>query len=164
LYAALGYRGLGIALKAPDRFGALMAIGITTWILAQAAIHMGASLALIPTTGQPLPFMSYGGSAMLSCMAAMGLLLSISRASTDKRAAYARFALGGRDGGPRLSDSGSGQRLEDAKPVGREGFATTGSKKTDPDGKDAGTRRAAKRKPARRLEQRIERKQLDRKD
>ena len=162
LYAALGYRGLGIALKASDRFGALMAIGITTWILSQAAIHMGASLALIPTTGQPLPFMSYGGSAMLSCMAAMGLLLSIARASTDKKAAYARFALGGRDGGPRLPDSGRGERPEDAKPTAREGYATAGSKKTDPDRKDAESRRSVKRKPAPRLEQSIERKRLER--
>jgi cell division protein FtsW len=111
LFAALGYRGLGIALNAPDRFAGLTAVGITAWILVQTAIHMGASLALIPTTGVPLPFMSYGGSSMLACMAAMGLLLSIARASPEKKAPYATFAFGWRNRWARLSDSGRGKRV-----------------------------------------------------
>jgi cell division protein FtsW len=110
LYAALCYRCLGIALNAPDKFGVLMAVGITTWIMVQTAIHMGTSLALIPKTGQPLPLMSYGGSSMLMCMAAMGLMQSIARASPAKKALYASFVIGGRDRRPRVSDSGSSQR------------------------------------------------------
>jgi cell division protein FtsW len=86
LFSALGYRCLGIVLRAPDRFSGLTAIGITTWILGQAAIHIGTSLALIPATGQPLPFMSYGGSAMVTSMAGIGLLLSIAHASPAKEA------------------------------------------------------------------------------
>jgi cell division protein FtsW len=113
LYAALCYRCLGIALNAPDKFAALMAVGITTWIMVQTAIHMGTSLALIPKTGQPLPLMSYGGSSMLMCMAAMGLMQSIARASPVKRALYASFVIGGRDRRPRVSDPGSGQRAPD---------------------------------------------------
>lgn len=110
LFAALGYRGLGIALNAPDKFGALTAIGITAWILVQATIHMGASLALIPATGIPLPFMSYGGSSLLACMLAMGLLLSISRSATEKKAPYASFAFGWRNWRPRLPDTFRGTR------------------------------------------------------
>ena len=66
LYVALAHRGLSIALNTRDRFAALAALGITTWITVQASVHIGASLMLIPTTGQPLPFMSYGGSSLLS--------------------------------------------------------------------------------------------------
>lgn len=113
LYVWFGYRGLGIALNAPDSFGALTAIGLTAWILIQAAVHIGTSLTLIPATGQPLPFMSYGGSSLISSMAAAGLLLSISRASTSKKAPYAHLALGGRDWWPRVSGSGRRQRAED---------------------------------------------------
>jgi cell division protein FtsW len=115
LFAILGYRGLGIALNAPDQFGGLTAIGLTTWILTQAVIHMGASLALIPTTGVPLPFMSYGGSSLISSMGAMGLLLSISRYSPIKRAPYADFSFGWWHRGPRLTDLGRSQRAATAK-------------------------------------------------
>ncbi len=110
LFAALGYRGLGIALNAKDKFASLTAIGITVWIMTQAVIHIGASLALIPSTGIPLPFMSYGGSALVAAMAGIGLLLNISRASPEKKRPYADFALGWRDGGARLPDPGRSER------------------------------------------------------
>jgi len=119
LFAALGYRGLGIALNAPDRFSGLVAIGITTWILTQAAIHMSVSLALIPATGIPLPFMSYGGSAMIACMAAIGLLLNISRASPEKKAPYANFAFGWGNRRSRLPDSGGSRRSKTKQPSSR---------------------------------------------
>ncbi len=128
LFAALGYRCLGIALNAPDRFAGLTAVGITIWILVQAAIHMGASLALIPPTGVPLPFMSYGGSALVSCMAGIGLLLSISRASPNKKAPYADFAFGWRNRRSRLPDSGRGQRTaanEQRRPADHSGGSRT---------------------------------------
>jgi cell division protein FtsW len=112
LYAWFGYRALGISLNAPDRFGALAAVGLTAWILIQAAIHIGTSLTLIPPTGQPLPFMSYGGSSLVSCMAAAGLLLSISRAAREKKSPYAHFSFGWRDWRPRLPDSRSRKRAE----------------------------------------------------
>jgi cell division protein FtsW len=102
LYAALAYRGLAIALNTRDRFAALAAMGITTWITVQASVHIAASLMLIPTTGQPLPFMSYGGSSLLATMAAAGLLLSISRSETEKKAIHAHLGFGRRDWRPRL--------------------------------------------------------------
>ena len=110
LYATLAYRGLTIALNTHDRFAALVAIGITTWITVQAAIHIGASLMLIPATGQPLPFMSYGGSSLLATMAAAGLLLSISRSETEKKAIHAHIGFGWRDWRPRLPHPGRQQR------------------------------------------------------
>jgi len=117
LYAALGYRCLGIALNAGERFDALAAIGVTTWILAQAIMHIGTSIALIPATGQPLPFMSYGGSAMVSSLAGIGLLLGIAHGSPDakRKSAYASFALGGRDRGTRVPDPGRGRRADDGR-------------------------------------------------
>lgn len=114
LYVWFGYRALGIALNAPDRFGSLVTIGVTAWILLQALIHIGASVALIPTTGQPLPFMSYGGSSLVSCMAAAGLLVNISHAGAEKKTVYAHFAFGWRNWRPRVSHSGSRRRVEDA--------------------------------------------------
>jgi cell division protein FtsW len=102
LYGALAYRGLSIALNTHDRFAALTAIGLTIWISVQAAIHIGASLMLIPTTGQPLPFMSYGGSSLLATMVAAGLLLSISRSEIEKKAINAHFGFGWRDWRPHL--------------------------------------------------------------
>ena len=112
LYGALAYRGLTIALNTRDRFAALAAMGITVWISVQAAIHIGASLMLIPTTGQPLPFMSYGGSSLLATMVAAGLLLSISRSETEKKAIHAHFGFGWRDWRPRLPHLSSRQRVE----------------------------------------------------
>lgn len=135
LYVWFGYRSLRIALNAPDRFGALTATGLTVWILVQATIHIGTSLTLIPTTGQPLPFMSYGGSALVSCLAAAGLLISISRAQPDKKVPYAHFALGWGDWRPRLPHSrrGGSARTDERGSVRRyqsQGRATRQRKAT----------------------------------
>ncbi len=127
LYAAFGYRALGVALNAPDRFGSLTAIGLTAWIIIQAAIHIGTSLTLIPATGQPLPFMSYGGSSLLSSMAAAGLLLSISRAATEKKATYAHFAIGWGDWRPRLPRPRRGERAASRTKARGEGSSRRGS-------------------------------------
>lgn len=71
--------GLKVARHAPDRQGRLIAIGITVWLTTQALFNMGANLALIPLTGMPLPFLTYGGSGTIVAMAGMALLLNISR-------------------------------------------------------------------------------------
>jgi cell division protein FtsW len=109
LFALLAYRGLGIALRAPDQFGSLAALGVTVWLLIQALIHIGTSLALIPATGVPLPFMSYGGSAMVMCLASVGLLLNISRASPQRASGYANYLFGWRNRRPRSAAVVSGQ-------------------------------------------------------
>ncbi len=110
LYCWFGYRAVGISLNAPTRFGALLGVGLTTWILVQAGIHIASSLTIVPATGQPLPFMSYGGSSLVSCMVAVGLLLSISRSAREKKAPHAYFAFGWGDRWPRLSRPGGRRR------------------------------------------------------
>ncbi len=79
LFAVLLWRGLRIARRAPDRFGSLLVVGVLTWIAFQLVINVGGVTRSIPLTGIPLPFLSYGGSAILSLMAALGVLLSVSR-------------------------------------------------------------------------------------
>lgn len=77
---ALGYR---IARRAPDDFGFLLGSGLTTLILFSALVNIGVATAVLPTTGLPLPFVSYGGTALIVHMAAIGILLSISRDGVD---------------------------------------------------------------------------------
>jgi cell division protein FtsW len=84
LFLFLAWRGARIALRAPDEFGRLLAVGITSWIVFQAFINIGAITGLIPLTGIPLPFISYGGTSLAVLLAAMGILLNISKHSTLK--------------------------------------------------------------------------------
>lgn len=79
LYVFLFYRSYQIALKAPDNYGRNMAIGIGFWISVQAFINIAGIINLIPMTGVPLPFVSYGGTAILAVMTACGILVNISR-------------------------------------------------------------------------------------
>jgi len=79
LFVLLGYRGYKIAREAPDDFGKYLATGITTWFILQAFVNLAAILGLIPLTGVPLPFISYGGSSLVISLAAVGILLNISK-------------------------------------------------------------------------------------
>ena len=100
LFLLLAYRGIRIALSAPDTFGALLATGITAWLVMQAFINIGVVVVLLPITGITLPFLSAGGSSLLVSFAAVGILLSISRetvsrgtwndADVDRRRRYRR--------------------------------------------------------------------------
>jgi cell division protein FtsW len=81
LVVGLAYLGGVIALRARDRFGMLMAVGITTWIVAQALVNLGAAVGVLPITGVPLPLVSSGGSSLIVTMAACGVLLNIARTS-----------------------------------------------------------------------------------
>ncbi|MEX2583945.1 MAG: putative lipid II flippase FtsW [Gemmatimonadota bacterium] len=81
-FAVIGYR---IARAAPDLFGYLLGIGMTNLIVVSALLHMGVALALLPTTGVNLPFMSYGRSGLLVSFAAVGILLSVARSSIRRR-------------------------------------------------------------------------------
>jgi cell division protein FtsW len=83
-YLLFAYRGIKIALAAPDTFGALLATGITAWLTLQAFINIGVVVVLLPITGITLPFVSAGGSSLLVSFAAVGILLSISRETISR--------------------------------------------------------------------------------
>jgi cell division protein FtsW len=79
LFVAFGVLGTRAALRAPDRFGALVAAGATMWVVGQAVINIGAVVGLLPVTGIPLPFVSFGGSALITTMLATGILVNIAQ-------------------------------------------------------------------------------------
>jgi len=79
LFAAFAVLGTMVAMRAQDRFGMLVAAGITTWITGQALINIGAVIGVLPVSGIPLPFLSFGGSALIFTMIAVGILANIAR-------------------------------------------------------------------------------------
>jgi cell division protein FtsW len=101
-FAVLAIAGFRIALRCPDRFGKLLAAGITALVCGQAAINLAAALGIAPLTGIPLPFVSYGGSSLVVLLAGVGVLLNIAvnakvvessvrdRGGRDRRARSAR--------------------------------------------------------------------------
>jgi cell division protein FtsW len=84
LFLVLAYAGIRTALRAPDTFGSLLAVGITAWLCLQAFINIGVVVALLPVTGITLPFISAGGSSLIISFAAAGILLSISRETVER--------------------------------------------------------------------------------
>jgi len=83
LYAMLVWRGLVIARRAPDMLGTLLAAGVTFWIGIEALINMTVMVGLMPFAGNALPFVSAGGSNLISTMCAIGIMLNISRQSGE---------------------------------------------------------------------------------
>ena len=84
LFTALVVQGIFIALRAPDLYGTLLGIGITSQVAWQVFLHIGVGTALLPNTGISLPFFSYGGTSLLLLLGEMGVLLSISRAGNAR--------------------------------------------------------------------------------
>ncbi len=80
-FLALALKGLKIAKHAPDMFGSMLAVGIATWLSVQAIVNIGALSGLLPLTGIPLPFFSYGSTALIVNLAAIGILLNVSKLS-----------------------------------------------------------------------------------
>ena len=95
LYMLFGYAGFRTAQKARDRYGRLLAAGLTAMILVQASINLFAVLGLAPLTGVTLPFVSYGNSSLIITLAAVGLLLNIANGGSARMAARPR-SKGGR--------------------------------------------------------------------
>lgn len=113
MFALFAYRGLQISSQAPDMFSSLLAVGLTSLLTMQAIIHIAVVLAMAPPTGVTLPFISFGGSSLLTTMGATGILLNISRYRSHRVAprpagglAYANFDFGWRDRRPRLPGAG----------------------------------------------------------
>src|SRR5947209_1446586 len=111
LFGLLLWRGMRAAMRAPDRFGMLLGLGIVTGIVAQALFNMSVVLALLPTKGIPLPFISYGGSSLVPTLFAAGVLLNISQhAGAARDFGFSVFDLrlqGAAAEGPALSDQKS---------------------------------------------------------
>lgn len=81
LFALLISRGVKISQQCPDSFGKILALGLTSWLGIQIVINLSSMVALLPLTGVPLPFISYGGSALVANLTAVGILLNISKQS-----------------------------------------------------------------------------------
>ena len=94
LFVALAWLGVRAALAAPDRFGTLLAAGITTWLVGQGLVNICTVVGLAPVTGVPMPFVSFGGSALVISMAAAGILANIARTGQQE-------ATTGRGPGPK---------------------------------------------------------------
>jgi len=103
LFGMLAYRGFLIAARVSDRFAALLVAGITSWITFQAVINMSVVVGLMPSTGIPLPFVSYGGSSLLVSMAAVGIILHISQYAQTRPSSYASSGFRRGHGWPRVS-------------------------------------------------------------
>jgi len=78
-FLVIAYRGFRIAAHAPDAFSSLVAVGITSWLVFQALLNIAVVTSLVPFTGLTLPFLSYGSTSLIMCMASTGILLNISR-------------------------------------------------------------------------------------
>lgn len=104
LYGIILWRGMRISKNAPDMLGSLLAAGLTYWIIIEATINMGAMIGIFPFVGIALPFISAGGSSLVSLLAGIGILLNISRQSdhtaqeNERRSYSASVDLRGRDG------------------------------------------------------------------
>ena len=79
LFAAFSVAGTMIALRCADRFGRLLAVGVTTWLSSQAIVNIGGVVGILPITGVPLPFVSAGGSALVAALVGVGVLVSVAR-------------------------------------------------------------------------------------
>jgi len=146
LFALLAWRGLRIALRSSDNFGMLLATGITTMLILQALLNTAVIVAAAPPTGVTLPFVSYGGSSLVTSLAGIGILLSISRYSVEStvrmpqlgRDSYERVDLRRGDGRSRVSRSsrrsparaGSYQATAPRHPSGEDGRVRSNSSRT----------------------------------
>ena len=153
LFGMFGYAGLRAAHRARDRFSKLLAAGLTSLIMAQAALNLFAVLGLAPLTGVPLPFVSYGGTSLVLTLAAAGLILNVARspaAGRGRRRAAARGRGGrGTAGGParlRVVEGGHAKVPErsEEQPVRRKRAASGTSR--DSGRRHGGARRTGDRR------------------
>ena len=79
LFAMIGVRGFRVAMRHPDPFASMLAFGITLMILLEAVVNVGVVVGLLPTKGLALPFLSYGGSALIAALVQVGILTALSR-------------------------------------------------------------------------------------
>jgi cell division protein FtsW len=97
-FCVIAWRGLRTSLRAPDRFGAFLALGLTTMIAFQAFFNISVVLGLLPTKGIPLPFVSYGGTSLLINLVGMGILLNVSQHASSTHVITTELELAPQDG------------------------------------------------------------------
>jgi cell division protein FtsW len=103
LFVAFAFLGIRTAQRAPDRFGMLLATGVTVWVVAQAAVNIGGVIGLLPVSGIPLPFVSFGGSSLVFTMIAAGILANVARQTNQKSSRPAARSSSRSTGGARQS-------------------------------------------------------------
>jgi cell division protein FtsW len=157
LFGMFGYAGFRAAHRARDRFSKLLAAGLTSLVLAQAALNLFAVLGLAPLTGVPLPFVSYGGTSLVMTLAAAGLILNVARrparASASGRSGANRSRSAGRRtaGGParlRMVEGGTDARVLRARrgaTRNRKGKRAASGKSRDSGRRHGGARRTGDR-------------------
>src|SRR5262249_3321647 len=160
LFGMFGYAGLRAAHRARDRFSKLLAAGLTSLILAQAALNLFAVLGLAPLTGVPLPFVSYGGTSLILTLAAAGLILNVAHKPAAARASGSRGSGRGNAaaGGParlRVVEGGSARVLREERGATRKARsgrrpASNGTSR-DSGRRHGGARRAGDRRRRRAL-------------
>jgi cell division protein FtsW len=131
LFSLFGYAGLQIARKAKDRYGKLLAVGLTALVLIQATVNLFAVMGLAPLTGVPLPFVSYGNSSLLTTLFAVGLILNVARGGTAD-AGKLRVVEGGRSparGRSRSSSARSRKSRSGGRGNGRTRRASSGGRR-----------------------------------
>ncbi len=143
LFGMFGFAGLRIAQKAKDNYGKILVAGLTSMVLVTAMINLFAVMGLAPLTGVPLPFISYGNSALLSCLFAVGLILNVARGGTASAARRDGSRGGASRSGPR-SGRGSGKLrvVEGGRSPARERSGGGGARRTKSGGGGGGNRGA----------------------
>jgi cell division protein FtsW len=163
LFGMFGYAGLRAAHRARDRFSKLLAAGLTSLVMAQAALNLFAVLGLAPLTGVPLPFVSYGGTSLVMTLAAAGLILNVARrpaASAAGRSGSGRSRSAGRRtaGGPaRLRVVEGRTRNPRALRAGRGATRTTRKRAASGTSRDSGRRHGGARRTGDRRRRRASR-------
>ena len=112
LYVVFAIRGFQFARRAKDNFGSLLCVGFTSWVIIQALLNIAVMTGAVPSTGVPLPFISFGGSSLIVVMIGVGLMLSVHRvatrrkSTTERRSDIASFDRSWRNRRARLSRAG----------------------------------------------------------
>ena len=122
LYAVFVFRGFMISRRASDAFGALLASGVTIWLVSQALLNIAVMTAVLPSTGVPLPLISYGGSSMTALLTGIGIMLSVARVSVrqqsmpDRRSTRANLNRSRGNGGARVPRASRRRGDQPARP------------------------------------------------
>jgi cell division protein FtsW len=145
LFGMFGYAGFRAAHRARDRFSKLLAAGLTSLIMAQAALNLFAVLGLAPLTGVPLPFVSYGGTSLVMTLASAGLILNVARRPARAGAARRSGSGKSRGGGRRTAGGPARLRVVEGRTHNRRKRAASGTSR-DSGRRHGGARRAGDRR------------------